>query len=243
MTLQDMFSKIDLLFSSTPLEGPEQMALDEILLHQASQPLLRVYCWKGPCVTFGYFQEWKNISSSFPGRLLVRRSSGGGSVEHDGDNTFSLVVPAIEPIGKIAPALLYKRLHQALVLVLGEFGLKARLIAAHEIRTGEACFQSPSLDDVVIENHKIAGGAQRRCGGKLLYQGSLNLLGQKQLENGEIKAGSLELYSKITKSLFFSLAAHLSMRVELLEEQPSWIAEASILAAKRYRSIAWTHRK
>jgi hypothetical protein len=76
-----------------------------------------------------------------------------------------------------------------------------------------------------------------------LYQGSLNLLGQKQLENGEIKAGSLELYSKITKSLFFSLAAHLSMRVELLEEQPSWITEASILAAKRYRSIAWTHRK
>jgi lipoate-protein ligase A len=173
----------------------------------------------------------------------VRRSSGGGSVEHHGDSTFSLIVPAIEPIGKIAPALLYERLHHALVQVLGEFGFQARLIAAHEIRRGEACFQAPSLNDIVIENQKIVGGAQRRCGGKLLYQGSLNLLGQKKLENGEIKVGSVELYSQIVKPLFFSLAAHLSIRVELLAEQASWIAEAYKLAAKRYRSIAWTHRK
>lgn len=241
-----MFSQIDLLFSSTPLEGPEQMGLDEVLLRHASRPVLRLYSWKGPCVTFGYFQHWEKIHAAFPERLLVRRSSGGGLVEHDGDMTFSLVVPALEPMGKIAPSWFYKQLHETLARVLQEFGFRARLVAPHESHRGESCFHAPSASDLVIGDQKILGGAQRRCAGNLLYQGSLHLLGipkQADRADGGLQHLSREDQVKIAKSLFSSLASHLSKQVNVIDEQPSWLEGASALALERYATISWTQRK
>jgi lipoate-protein ligase A len=59
------------------------MALDEALLRTAAKrgrPLLRVYSWKKPAVTFGYFQKFpKDLAEGYE---VVRRPTGGGG--HDG---------------------------------------------------------------------------------------------------------------------------------------------------------------
>ena len=65
------------------------MAVDEVLLRNATGrrlPLLRVYTWVRPAVSFGYFQE-------FPACLAakydsVRRLTGGGVVYH-GDEKYA----------------------------------------------------------------------------------------------------------------------------------------------------------
>ncbi|KAB2643643.1 MAG: hypothetical protein DVB29_05045 [Verrucomicrobia bacterium] len=240
---RDMFSQMDLFFSSTPLEGPEQMALDEVLLRHATRPLLRLYCWSAPCVTFGYFQQWKKVQAAFPGRQLVRRSSGGGSVEHDGDNTFSLIIPPSEPAGRIPPSLFYKRFHEALVEVLHAFGWNARLLGLDETVQGEACFQAPSLYDVMIENQKIVGGAQRRSAGTLLHQGSLHLPRKSKLVAAVEKEIISHEASELARIFFSALAAHLSSKVTLLKEEPLWLEEASLLARTRYGTLSWTQKK
>lgn len=242
-TVQNMFSQLDLLISSTPLEGPEQMALDDLLLSQASRPLLRLYSWKAPCVTFGYFQKWHYVHAAFPRHPLVRRASGGGMVEHDGDITFSLIIPASEPAGKMAPSCFYQKFHEILVKVLQEFGVHARLSASHECKRGESCFQSPSPHDVVLENHKIAGGAQRRCAGHLLHQGSLTLIGRSKIKDGKYKKISREEQSMMAKPLFSSIAEQLSTKVTLLEEQSAWFEKTSKIAMQRYRTITWNQKK
>ena len=170
-----MFQQLDLLFSITSLAGPEQMALDEVLLRTIEKPTLRIYRWKGPCVTFGYFQKAAEVRKVFPQQVLVRRWTGGGMVQHGDDITFSLIVPAREPAGKMAPALFYEALHKAMASALQAHQILARLATCDDVAKGEACFEAPALHDLLLENKKILGGAQRRAAGSLLYQGSLQL--------------------------------------------------------------------
>ncbi|HLB34556.1 MAG TPA: hypothetical protein VJK54_10030 [Chthoniobacterales bacterium] len=254
LLFQSMFSQIDLLFSSTPLEGPEQMALDEILLYQLQKPLLRVYQWKVPCITFGYFQKWTSVQQAFPKSSLIRRWTGGGCVEHESDLTFSLIVPVSEPTGTMAPSRFYQLLHEAIVEVLREHHVMARLTTHGEIKEGEACFNAPRLHDVLLGETKIAGGAQRRSGGSLLHQGSLNFgASQPRFPSSAAAAvspasslqppASIRPVDRIVKSIFSSLASQLSPEVSLIEEKKEWLEAAFNLGRNRYRSVEWQERR
>src|SRR5688572_2986507 len=105
------------------------MALDEAVL-DAGLPSLRLYLWPaGGAVhgaTFGYAQRWADARAAW-GRAdlpLVRRSTGGGLVVHDGDVTFSWVFPWPE---LSAPSLVYKDLHVAVHLGFKAAGTPTRL--------------------------------------------------------------------------------------------------------------------
>ena len=238
-----MFQHLDLLFSSTPLEGPEQMALDEILLRQLEQPLLRLYYWKAPCITFGYFQKLTAVRQLFPREALVRRWSGGGCVEHGDDATFSLIVPASEPSGIMAPSRFYHVLHEAIVQVLQQHEMMARLTTCEEIKEGESCFKSPRLHDILLEGDKIVGGAQRRSAGSLLHQGSLNLSGRWEAENRRSETFIPQTKENFNQKIFTSLADQLSKKVTLIEEKSAWMEEARKLAVERYRSETWMKKR
>lgn len=225
-----MLKQLDLFFSLTPLEGPEQMALDDVLLAQLTKPLLRVYAWKSPCVTFGYFQKWSRVAATFPSELLVRRATGGGCVQHGDDLTFSLMLPTSEPLTTIRPLLFYKQLHEAVVAAIENcFQKRAHLAKPDDVMKGEHCFTAPALHDLLFNKQKILGGAQRRSFGKLLYQGSLSLL---------------SLGTALSREGFFqSLAALLAQDVVIIEEDPQWLKEATTLAAIRYRSVSWSKKR
>ena len=89
-----LFEKIIEIRDETPHSAPLNMALDEVLLGDICEPLLRIYRWEGAAVSFGYFGRYAPVAAAWPGRALVRRMTGGGVVPHGSDLTYSLIVPA-----------------------------------------------------------------------------------------------------------------------------------------------------
>lgn len=223
-------SSLDLLFSTTPLDGTLQMALDEVLLEEVTQPLLRLYAWKAPCVTFGYFQKYDLVKSLYPDQTLVRRWSGGGCVEHGEDFTFSLMLPETELMTQQQPAFFYRVLHEAIVVALCEHKIEARLATLEDRAMGESCFVAPCPCDVMLDKKKIVGGAQRRSKGRLLYQGSLNL-GNKRglLGNGE--------------GFFSTLAHQLAPQIHFIHEKKAWLERGGQVNCQRYSLETWQQKR
>lgn len=160
----------------------EQMALDETLAQTPlDEPLLRFYCWTpGPAVTFGYAQFYDFVRRDVPAQAgpLCRRPTGGGIVLHGQDLTFSVLFASAQP----RPKEIYACLHAAIEAALDRSG------AVHAHRQGtvpnqaylpqsggnaSGCFVNPVQDDLLCGDKKILGGAIRRFGQRVLYQGSL----------------------------------------------------------------------
>ncbi len=156
--------------------------MDEVLWEryvQESTAVLRVYRWTPGWLSFGYFQRWTEVAKRLPpGGLAVRRSTGGGTVDHRSGQTYSLLLPPGHPwtVGRAAQA--YIGIHGTLAEILKAEGIPVDLIQtttpAHP--AGGWCFVDPPvLGDLVHNGLKVAGAAQRRgrCG--LLHQGHLAL--------------------------------------------------------------------
>lgn len=203
-------------------DGPGQMALDEVLLGRVDGPTLRFYRWSDAWVSFGYFQLHAQVERMHPGSKLVRRWTGGGIVLHDGDLTFSLMIPAGHPVAMLPPAMFYALLHGGLAPLLG-----GTLAGESEINEGNSCFASPSRDDVMVSGSKVLGGALRRSGGALLYQGSLRLLSEE---------GSHRRHMEAIPAI---LAGELSQRIL----SPTEVEEAIRLADTKYATRGWNERR
>lgn len=230
-----MFPKLDLLIPSLPEEsfhGPMQMALDEALLRQVSVPTLRIYKWKSPWVTFGYFQEMKEVQRSFPSQPLVRRWTGGGMVSHGEEEelTFSLMIPAGEKIAAEAPTFFYKQLHGKLAgWIRSQLSLSVNLAGIEDVKLGSACFKAPAIDDILIQGGKVLGGALRRSGGGLLYQGSLKLSDTLGWDPARISP--------------MAWAAAFGDCLEAKQLDAPILSEAEELVRTRYGTTGWNHRK
>lgn len=240
-----MFSTLNLLLSTTPLEGPDQMAFDEVLLGLVARPLLRIYRWKAPCVTFGYFQKYEMVKKLYPHQQLVRRWSGGGCVEHGEDFTFSLMIPDSEPIAEAPPSHFYRQLHEAIVVALQKHGIPARLADQEDQVAGESCFVAPCPCDVMLDRRKIVGGAQRRSKRCLLYQGSLHYrnTGYRLQVAGDDRSFAPLEEGDCEREFFLALAKQLSSEVTVIEEQQSWLEETHRLSCQRYQLASWTEKR
>lgn len=154
--------------------GPEAMAVDEWLLETREEPLLRVYGWRGGWGSVGYFGDLEAARAALPGLSWVRRWTGGGTVDHRRDWTYTLIVPSgCGPAGTKG-AESYRVIHEALADALSDCGVAARL-SAGDAETGAAlCFRNPVGHDLVSPGgSKIAGAGQRRTRRGLLHQGSV----------------------------------------------------------------------
>jgi len=150
------------------------MALDEVLLASAVQPILRQYRWSEPWISFGYTQSLSEAMSEWPGIPAVRRWTGGGIVPHLGDWTFSLVVPRDSAFAAERPAESYRIIHHTVANALKLAGVSARLATMADRVKGSACFVSPTPHDLLSpEGIKLCGGAQRRTRRGFLHQGSI----------------------------------------------------------------------
>ena len=158
---------------SPPAGAAFNMALDETLLHTAAKrgrPLLRVYAWEKPSVSFGYFQKFP---AALAGRHeVVRRPTGGGVVYHIDDTTYTVVVPPAHALHAMKAADAYCALHQA---VAAAFRSPAEIhrVRLHSPHGSYECFQRPVHGDVVAGGQKLAGGAQWRTKSGMLHQGSI----------------------------------------------------------------------
>lgn len=158
-----------------PRSAAASMAADEALLATASQPILRVYSWQQPTVSFGYFIPVADARCAAPaGSTLMRRWTGGGIVSHGLDFTWSLIIPRNCPAARLPPAESYQRFHHALATALATAGFPSEQCpAATAVPAGGLCFEAPAPGDLMQAGRKLAGAGQRRCRHGLLHQGSV----------------------------------------------------------------------
>ena len=160
------------------------MAIDEAMLltQKASfQPTLRFYDWLHPAFSFGYFQqisEEVDVSAcDTHGIELVRRMTGGGTVIHGWDVTYTIIVPHGSGLFPKDISAAYCAISDCLINGLQRLGIDV----AHQIEkpiTGNApniCLTNPAQYDTLLGGKKIAGVSQRRNQAGVMYQGYIAL--------------------------------------------------------------------
>ena len=177
------------------------MALDEALLHSVargdSPSVLRVYSWSSPSVSLGYNQRCEREldleSCERQGVLPVRRPTGGRTVYHAAELTYSVTGPGTsrhlgstiaETCRLIGGAI---RSSLAMLGIEIDNGPNARKAGRQCAELKNPCFTSPSRYEITVGGKKLAGSAQKRLGeGRaLLQQGSL-LLKNEQARLAEL---------------------------------------------------------
>jgi len=216
---------LDYWYDAQDRSGPENMAVDQLLMERVGEnPLLRVYGWSEPTVSFGYFLSLASAQKAFPDKGLryVRRWTGGGVVDHRIDVTYTLVIPRGHRWASARGAESYRLIHQALADTLIGLGEVARVTVVDEGDGGCACFTNPVAYDLTGEGgRKIAGAGQRRTRYGLLHQGSLLT---------QVNA------ALVGKSLASTLAQ------SVLNVTPD-ISGAAELATERYATDAWLRKR
>ena len=223
------------LLSSPELDVFSQMALDEALAQSKPEAFcIRFFRWKGVGVTFGYAQRIREVEKVLPAgteQAYTRRPTGGGLVSHFDDVTFSCVFP---DGGVLRPLDIYRRLHTAILSGLREAGLEVKLCETASLPIpgeprGGQCFIQPVELDILTEAGKILGGAIRRYGNTVLYQGSL------QLPDARSRAAELEA------TILRCLALEWNLQWKPSESSAAVQAAAAELESK-YRSSEWRRK-
>jgi lipoyl(octanoyl) transferase len=192
------------LIDSGPNLAAYNMALDEELLARAQAgeqtPVLRFYAWAPPAVSVGRFQVLTSaVDADACKRLgfdIVRRVTGGRAVLHGNELTYSIT--ARTDYGLFPQNVLgtYRVIAAGLVAGLRRLGIPAEMVSrgsrhADLVRKkakDPACFSSPSWYEIVVNNRKIIGSAQRRAGNAFLQHGSI-LIDYDPAREAEVIAG------------------------------------------------------
>ena len=156
------------------------MALDEaLLLSRGAPPTLRFYTWEPAALSLGYFQRYADVAPRAEGEHLVRRLTGGGTIHHANELTFSIACDQDHPLyrGEVRDS--YVRVHDVLARALAELGVEAHLRGegrlASDVESSFMCFHRSTPLDLVWNDRKGVGSAQRRTGGRVLHHGSIKI--------------------------------------------------------------------
>ncbi|RRS30724.1 MAG: hypothetical protein P794_05995 [Epsilonproteobacteria bacterium (ex Lamellibrachia satsuma)] len=172
------------------------MAVDEALLYAFKDddlPILRLYRWEEPSLSFGRFSHPKEVidwdrlrSRNIP---YVRRITGGGILVHGDDISYTLIVPR-SFIQKKGIKKSYRHLCAFLIHLYQNLGLDANF--AHDLQVAEAhsalCLAGTEAYDIMIGGRKIGGNAQRHTRYAMLQHGTIPL----RIDSGRFNALFLE---------------------------------------------------
>ncbi len=177
------------LIDTGPCSGRENMAIDEALFRSfdpsSSQPVLRLYGWQPPALSLGRFQQAGSdldlARCAADNLTIVRRITGGGAIYHADELTYSLVCSP----SQIPPATSVKDSFRVLTAFLLAFYRGLGLQAAYAVdlappgtRLGARtplCFAGKESYDILVNDRKIGGNAQRRSREIIFQHGSIPL--------------------------------------------------------------------
>jgi len=203
------------------------MAVDEALLREVREPVLRLYEWSVPAVSLGYFQPASLVPE---GRPFIRRYTGGGLVDHAQDITYTLVLPRAHAWMELSAPESYCLIHKGVQAVLEACGIESELTPAAHAGESEACFQKPVRFDIVAGAQKLGGAAQRRSREGMLHQGSI-LLSDPKLNN------------RVREKFAASFSARLEFVLMPGELTPAEVSRAAGLERDRYATDAWNRSR
>ncbi len=164
------------------------MAIDEALFRKFYEnkitPTLRIYNWKPASLSIGYFQDPDkelNIAKCKNENIpLVRRITGGGTIFHDQELTYSLVC-SNKDLGTDDVKNSFKILCSFIISTYKRLGLRpqfakeANLSKKNPTGFSSFCFASNEEYDILIRGRKIGGNAQRRRKHVVFQHGSIPL--------------------------------------------------------------------
>ena len=214
------------------------MAIDEVLLQSAEtigRPLLRLYEWDKKSISFGYTQKFAKVPQD--GSLVVRRPTGGGIVHHLHHFTYTVTMPNSHWIVEdTKPVESYSWLNRCIQSSLDKLTLQSEL-AADDIpknvdRAGMVCFVTPTKYDLLSDDRKIAGSAQRRTKLGMLHQGSIEREGIEQLTIPALR-----------KSLPLGFEEIIPCSFTDWQPDEAFMQEARELAQEKYESTAWNQMR
>ena len=208
-----LFAHLTIYHDESPHSAAMNMAIDEALLEAAVVPSIRFYRWRSPALSFGYFGKFSDVAVYAAERDLVRRWTGGGIVFHGDEVTYSIVIPASDPVFDESSIAIYEKIHRALADVLNGVGERAVVaggvdpggiaLSKHAAASGYNCFANPVRANVMMNGRKIAGAAQRRTRRGLLQQGSIqgittnNDLAEKFAQSLSVNCSELEIIEEV----------------------------------------------
>ena len=190
------------------------MAVDEAILRaylaNIVPPTLRIYGWRPPAISLGYFQKAEEIldiarciSHNVP---FVRRITGGEALFHSDELTYSIVCSkdALSLPDSVKES--YKTLTGFLLNAYRILGLEASFFSAVNNKSANKncssyCFAAIHDFDIAINGKKLGGNAQKRIKNTIFQHGSIpftvntkrvNLFFREELKGAEDKVISLE---------------------------------------------------
>ncbi|MFH1772450.1 MAG: lipoate--protein ligase family protein [Candidatus Omnitrophota bacterium] len=173
--------------------GAYNMACDEALLEgysHAGVPTLRVYGWNVPCISLGYNQRAKQVLSAQSILPVVRRMTGGASILHQDEITYSIILSVKDLCLSKNVKESYVALSSFLIDFYDTLGLKAVFADNIPCRKTESygsyCYSNCHPYDLVVNGKKIGGNAQRRKKEIIFQHGSIPLSLNRQFIKKEI---------------------------------------------------------
>ena len=161
------------------------MGVDEALMELSPLPTLRLYSWSPSAVSIGYFQSLRDEvdveECKRQGIDIVRRRTGGGTVFHKDELTYSFTTQ--EYPEDILQS--YRLICGAVVKGLKEISVEAKFVP---------------LNDLLIESKKFSGNAQTRSNGRLLQHGTLLLKVDPELMFSVLMVSNEKLKDKLIKN-------------------------------------------
>ena len=178
------------LIDTGPLDGASNMAIDEALLDsfdpERSTPVLRLYGWNPPALSFGRFQDAGKVLNlercRADGVSVVQRITGGGVIYHADELTYAIVCAPQHLPAETTIKESFRFLTGFLLTFYRELGLPAAYAAdmPEEMpRLGKRtpfCFAGRESYDILIDGRKIGGNAQRRMKNAVFQHGSIPLM-------------------------------------------------------------------
>ncbi len=161
------------------------MEKDAILLetlNPAQEPILHLYEWKSPSITYGHFikvDQILNLRATDDLKIEVaKRPTGGGVIIHLFDLAFSFLLPSNHPSFSLNTLENYhtvnRLVQKAILPFVSEKSPELLKVDPIDHSVGKHfCMAKPTIYDVVIGDKKVAGSAQRRKAQGFLHQGSI----------------------------------------------------------------------
>jgi lipoate-protein ligase A len=230
------------------------MAIDEAILERKkgghSLSTLRLYSWRRPYCSYGYGQKLDPALRAFCEQQqigLVRRPTGGGFVMHVREITFSVIFSRRDLQRSRALVEYYRIVSECLQQALIRLGLTVCLEEKVATAKGPAsfCFSQPTKYDLMVQNRKICGSAQRRYRDTILQQGSL-ILDYQPLPGFWDQAGGVRQFAgrpidnaEISQAIEQSFAERLGLRFVETGLTPEEKILAEKLVAEKYGQESW----
>ena len=232
-------------------DGATNMAADETLLRSAVDGIasLRFYGWTTATLSLGYFQPCAlRLSDPQLAHLpWVRRPSGGATLVHHHELTYSLALPPGSHWQARQPWLL--RMHRIITDALHELGLTGRIEAVGELpsRHGDfLCFQQYTTGDLLSAGKKVVGSAQRKYRQALMQHGSILFA---QSEHTPALAGIRETTgisltaSQMQEAVVDAFARDTKWPIEVENWTKQEMEFAEELAANKYATAEWNEKR